>query len=168
MPDGSFDELDVDPITHMESEYGIFVSDAGKDIDKKQKIEGLAQAAVQNGLPLSAAIAMYDSDSLSQIKDKIIQAEKAQEELKKAQDQAMQQQEQAKIQVQQQAIQQASLDKEKDRQLQIEVALIGAEATDKNSQANLEKMMQDFQIKQQELALKERDLDIKANSQIKE
>jgi len=168
MPDGSFDELDVDPITHMESEYGIFVSDAGKDIDKKQKIEGLAQAAVQNGLPLSAAIAMYDSDSLSQIKDKIIQAEKAQEQLKQAQDQAMQQQEQAKIQVQQQAIQQAALDKEKDRQLEIEVALIGAEATDKASQTNLEKMMQDFQIKQQEIALKERDLDIKANSQIKE
>jgi hypothetical protein len=168
MPDGSFDELDIDPITHMESEYGIFVSDAGKDIDKKQKIEGLAQAAVQNGLPLSAAIAMYESDSLSQIKDKIIQAEKAQEELKKAQDQAMQEQEQAKLQVQQQAIQQAALDKEKDRQLQIEVALIGAEAADKSSSATLEKMMQDFQIKQQELALKERDLDIKANSQISE
>lgn len=168
MPDGSFDELDIDPITHMESEYGIFVSDAGKDIDKKQKIEGLAQAAVQNGLPLSAAIAMYESDSLSQIKDKIVQAEKAQEQLKQAQDQAMQQQEQAKLQVQQQAIQQAALDKEKDRQLQIEVALIGAEATDKASQTNLEKMMQDFQLKQQELALKERDLDIKANSQIKE
>ena len=165
MPDGSFDELDIDPITHMESEYGIFVSDAGKDIDKKQKIEGLAQAAVQNGLPLSAAIAMYESDSLSQIKDKIIQAEKAQEQLKQAQDQAMQQQEQAKLQVQQQAIQQAALDKEKDRQLQIEVALIGAEAADKSSNTTLEKMMQDFQIKQQEIALKERDLDIKANSQ---
>lgn len=166
MPDGSIDELDVDPITHMESEYGIFVSDAGKDVDKKQKIEGLAQAAVQNGLPLSAAIAIYESDSLSQIKDKIIQAEKAQEQLKQAQDQAMQQQEQAKLQVQQQAIQQASLDKEKDRQLQIEVALIGAEAADKSSNASLEKMMQDFQIKQQEIALKERDLDIKAGSQI--
>jgi len=168
MPDGSFDELDVDPITHMESEYGIFVSDAGKDIDKKQKIEGLAQAAVQNGLPLSAAIAMYESDSLSQIKDKIVQAEKAQEELKKAQDEAMQQQEQAKIQIQQQSLQQAALDKEKDRQLQIEIALIGAEAADKTSNATLEKMMQDFQIKQQEIALKERDLDIKANSQISE
>ncbi len=168
MPDGSFDELDIDPITHMESEYGIFVSDAGKDIDKKQKIEGLAQAAVQNGLPLSAAIAMYESDSLSQIKDKIIQAEKAQEELKKAQDEAMQQQEQAKLQMQQQLAQQASLDKEKDRQLQIEVALIAAESKDKDSNANLEKMMQDFQLKQQELALKERDLDIKAGSQIQE
>lgn len=165
MPDGSIDELDIEPITHMESEYGIFVSDAGKDVDKKQKIEGLAQAAVQNGLPLSAAIAIYESDSLSQIKDKIIQAEKAQEQLKQAQDQAMQQQEQAKLQVQQQAIQQAALDKEKDRQLQIEVALIGAEAADKSSNTTLEKMMQDFQIKQQEIALKERDLDIKANSQ---
>ena len=168
MPDGSFDELDIDPITHMESEYGIFVSDAGKDVDKKQKIEGLAQAAVQNGLPLSAAIGIYESDSLSQIKDKIVQAEKAQEELKKAQDEAMQQQEQAKIQVQQQAIQQAALDKEKDRQLQIEVALIGAEAKDKDSNTTLEKMMRDFEIKQQELALKERDLEIKANSQITE
>ena len=48
------------------------------------------------------------------------------------------------------------------------MALIGAESTDKASQTNLEKMMQDFQIKQQEIALKERDLDIKANSQIKE
>lgn len=168
MPDGSFDELDIDPITHMESEYGIFVSDAGKDIDKKMKIEGLAQAAVQNGLPLSAAIAIYESDSLSQIKDKIIQAEKSQEELKKAQDEAMQQQEQAKIQMQQQAIQQAALDKEKDRQLQIEVALIGAEAKDKDSNTTLEKMMRDFEIKQQELALKQKDLDIKANSQITE
>jgi hypothetical protein len=168
MPDGSFDELDIDPITHMESEYGIFVSDAGKDIDKKQKIEGLAQAAVQNGLPLSAAIAMYESDSLSQIKDKIIQAEKAQEQLKQAQDQAMQQQEQAKLQVQQQAMQQASLDKEKDRQLQIEVALIAAESAEKNASGNLQKMMQDFQLKQQEIALKERDLEIKANSQISE
>lgn len=166
MPDGTIDELDIDSMTHMESEYGIFVSDAGKDVDKKQKIEGLAQAAVQNGLPLSAAIAIYESDSLSQIKDKIIQAEKAQEQLKQAQDQAMQQQEQAKLQVQQQAIQQASLDKEKDRQLEIEVALIGAEAADKSSNASLEKMMQDFQIKQQEIALKERDLDIKAGSQI--
>jgi hypothetical protein len=168
MPDGSFDELDIDPITHMESEYGIFVSDAGKDVDKKQKIEGLAQAAVQNGLPLSAAIAIYESDSLSQIKDKIVQAEKTAEQLKQAQEQALQQQEQAKLQMQQQIAQQASLDKEKDRQLQIEVALIAAESKDKDSSASLEKMMQDFQLKQQELALKERDLEIKANSQISE
>jgi hypothetical protein len=70
--------------------------------------------------------------------------------------------------MQQQLAQQASLDKEKDRQLQIEVALIAAESAEKNASGNLQKMMQDFQLKQQEIALKERDLEIKANSQISE
>lgn len=162
MPDGSLDQLDVEPLTHMESEYGIFVSDSGKDLDKKQKIESLAQAAVQNGMPLSSAIAMFETDSLSQIKDKIVQAEKAQEELKKAQDAAMQEQEQQKLEVQKQQIQQMAIEKEKDRQLEIEKALIAAEASDKSSSATLEKMMQDFQIKQQQLELKQRELDIKA------
>lgn len=162
MPDGSLDQLDVEPLTHMESEYGIFVSDSGKDLDKKQKIESLAQAAVQNGMPLSSAIAMFETDSLSQIKDKIIQAERAQEELKKAQEAAMQEQEQQKIEVQKQQIQQMAIEKEKDRQLEIEKALIAAESSDKSSSASLEKMMQDFQIKQQQLELKQRELDIKA------
>jgi hypothetical protein len=38
MPDGSVDQIDIEPLTHMEAEYGIFVSDAGKDIEKKQKL----------------------------------------------------------------------------------------------------------------------------------
>lgn len=163
MPDGSLDQVDIDPITHMESEYGIFVSDSGKDIEKKMKIESLAQAAIQNGMPLSSAIAMFETDSLSQIKDKIVQAEKSAEELKKAQEQAMQQQEQQKIELQQQQMQQLAIEKEKDRQLEIEKALIAAEASDKNSSATLEKMMQDFQLKQQQIALKEREIEIKAS-----
>jgi hypothetical protein len=168
MPDGSMDELDVDPLTHMEAEYGVFVSDAGKDAEKKQKIESLAQAAVQNGLPLSAAISIYESDSMAQIKDKIQQAEKQAEELRKAQEQAQQQQAQQQLQLKQQELQQAALDKEKDRQVKIETALISAEAQDKSSSNNLEKMMQDFQIKQQELALKEKELDMKTNQNLAE
>lgn len=164
MPDGTMDELDVDPLTHMEAEYGIFVSDAGKDSEKKQKIEGLAQAAVQNGLPLSAAIAIYESDSLSQIKDKIKQAEKQADELKKAQEQAQQQQAQQEMQLKQQELQMQALDKEKDRQVKIETALISAESQDKASSTNLEKMMRDFEIKQREVALKEKELDAKTNT----
>ena len=164
MPDGSFDELDLDPITHMESEYGIFVSDAGKDIDKKQKIEGLAQAAVQNGLPLSAAIAMYESDSLSQIKDKIVQAEKAQQELQQAQQQAEQEAKQQDMQLRQQAMEMEQLNKEKDRQTDIEIALIQAESAEQNASANLQKMMQDFQLKQQDLAIKEKAIDAKSQT----
>jgi hypothetical protein len=168
MPDGSMDAIDVEPVTHMEAEYGIFVSDAGKDSEKKQKLEGLAQAAVQNGTPMSTVVSIFESDSFSQIKDKIKQAEKQADELRKAQEQAQQQQAQQELQVKQQAIQQAALDKEKDRQLEIEKALIAAEAQDKSSNTNLEKMMQDFQIKQQQLALKEKELDIKANQNLAE
>jgi hypothetical protein len=163
MPDGSIDQIDIDPITHMEAEYGIFVSDAGKDIEKKQKLEGLAQAMVQNGAKMSMIADVFASDSFSQIKDKIVQAEKAAEELQKAQEEAERQMEEQKLAVQQQAIQQAALDKEKDRQLEIEKALISAEASDKNTSVTLEKMMKDFEIKEKELEIKQRELDIKAS-----
>jgi len=162
MPDGTMDELDVDPLTHMEAEYGVFVSDAGKDAEKRQKIEGLAQAAVQNGLPLSAAISIYESDSLAQIKDKIQQAEKQAEELRKAQEQAQQEQAQQEMQLKQQELQMQALDKEKDRQVQVETALIAAESNDKKSSATLEKMLNDFEIKQREISLKEQELGLKA------
>jgi hypothetical protein len=163
MPDGSVEQIDIEPLTHMESEYGIFVSDAGKDIEKKQKIEGLAQAMVQNGAKMSSIVDVFASDSFSQIKDKIIQAEKAAEELQKAQEEAERQMEEQKLAVQQQAIQQAALDKEKDRQLEIEKALIAAEASDKSTSVSLEKMMKDFELKQKELEIKQRELDIKSS-----
>ena len=34
MPDGTTDFLDLDSLNHMESEYGVFVSDSGKDQEK--------------------------------------------------------------------------------------------------------------------------------------
>jgi hypothetical protein len=163
MPDGSMSQLDVEPITHMESEYGIFVSDAGKDIEKKRQIEGLAQSMIQNGLPTSAVISIFESENFSQIKDKVVQAEKAAQELQQAQQQAEQEMKQQELAMKQQEIERGFIEKEKDRQLEIEKALISAEASEKGNSANLEKMMQDFQIKQQQLALKERELDIKAN-----
>ena len=162
MPDGTLGEVDVDPLSHMESEYGIFVSDAAKDMERKQKIESLAQAAVQNGMPMSAVAAIFESDSFSQIKDKIIQAEKSAEQLKQAQDQAQQQQKQQELALQDKAIQQGAIDKEKDRQLQIEVALIGAESSDTANNISLQKIMQDFQAKQEELAFKEKQLEAKS------
>lgn len=168
MPDGTLSNIDIEPLTHMESEYGIFVSDSGKEMDKRMKIEGLAQSAVQAGMPMSSIVSIFESESFSQIKDKIVQAEKSAEQLKQAQEQAMQQQEQQKIELQQQQLQQAAIDKEKDRQVQIEKALIAAEASDKGSSATLEKMLQDFQIKQQQLQLKERELEIKAAQNNKE
>jgi hypothetical protein len=163
MPDGSLNQIDIEPVKHMESEYGIFVSDAGKDIEKKRQIEGLAQSMIQNGLPTSAVISIFESENFSQIKDKVVQAEKAAQELQQAQQQAEQEMKQQELAMKQQEIERGFIEKEKDRQLEIEKALISAEASEKGNSANLEKMMQDFQIKQQQLALKERELDIKAN-----
>ena len=156
MPDGSMDQLDLEPLTHMEAEYGIFVSDAGKDVERKQKIESLAQAAVQNGMPMSAVISIFESESFSQIKDKIVQAEKQADQLRQAQEQAQQQQAQQQMQMKQQEIQMAAIDKEKDRQVEIEKALIAAESKDKDSDNTIEKMIQDYHLKQQELSIKEK------------
>ena len=161
MPDNTLAELDVEGLGHLESEYGIFVSDAGKDVEKLQAIRGFAQAAVQNGLPMSAAISIFESDSFPQIKDKIRQAEKAQEELQKAQQEAQAQQGQQQMQIQQTQIESQQLDKEKDRQLQIELALIAAEGDEKKNSATLEKMMKDFEIKQKQLELKEQEINNK-------
>lgn len=161
MPDNTLAELEVDGLGHLETEYGIFVSDAGKDVEKLQAIRGFAQAAVQNGLPMSAAISIFESDSFPQIKDKIRQAEKAQEELNKAQQEAQMQQQQQQMQIQQQQMELNNIDKEKDRQLQIELALINAEADDKKNSTSLEKMMKDFEIKQKQLELKEQEINNK-------
>ena len=168
MPDGSVDDVDVEPLTHMESEYGIFVSDAGKDVERMQKIEGLTQAALQNGTPLSSIISIFESNSFAQIKDKVIQAEKSAQELAKAQQQAEQEAKAQEMQMQQQNLQMQLVEKEKDRQMQIEKSLIAAESSANGNSASLEKMLQDFQLKQEELALKERELDIKAQQVNKE
>ena len=38
----------------MESEYGIFVSDSGRDQDKLDQAKALSQSMIQNGTPASA------------------------------------------------------------------------------------------------------------------
>ncbi len=53
MPDGTTDFLDIDSFDHLESEYGIFISDSGKDQMKLDQIKGLTQAMIQNGAKTS-------------------------------------------------------------------------------------------------------------------
>jgi hypothetical protein len=58
-------------------------------------------------------------------------------------------------------LQQESLENEKDRQKDIEIALINAEAKDQTNKLNLdlEKMMKEFEIKEREIELKQQALD---------
>jgi len=166
MPDGTTDFLDIDTLQHMESNYGIFVSDAGKDQQRLDQMKQLAQSMIQNGTKASMVAEMFESESFTQIKGKLKAAEKAQEELEQAQQQAEQQQAQQQMEMQQAEMEKASIDKEKDRQLDIEVALINAEAR-KNPELdsfNMQKLMQDFENKQRELDIREKELGAKMES----
>jgi len=163
MPDGTTDFLDVNSLQHMETNYGIFVSDAGKDQEKLQNIKGLTQAMMQNGAKPGDIAEMLDSDSFTEIKKNLKLADKANEELEQAQQQSQQEQQQAQLEAQQMQLEADTLEREKDRQKDIEIALIGAESkdqTDANS-LNLEKMIQDFELKKRELELKEQELELK-------
>ena len=160
MPDGTTDFLDVDSMQHMESNYGIFVSDAGKDQEKLQNIKGLTQAMMQGGAKPGDIAEMLSSDSFSEIKSNLKAADRAQEELEAAQQQAQQQMQEQQLEAAQMAQEAQSLENEKDRQKDIEIALISAESKKdvEGNNLNLEKMIRDFEIKERELDLREREL----------
>tara|TARA_R110001632_G_scaffold64465_1_gene153227 strand:- start:1921 stop:2682 length:762 start_codon:yes stop_codon:yes gene_type:complete len=166
LPDGTTDFLDIDSIDHMESNYGIFVSDAGKDQEKLTNIKGLTQAMMQNGAKPSVIAGMLDSDSFSQIKKNLKSAEKAQAELEAAQQQAQQEQSQQQLEAAQMQQEAEGLEREKDRQKDIEIALINAESKkdQEGHSLNLEKMVRDFELKNRELDIKEQDLSERARS----
>ena len=160
MPDQSVEMFDIESLQYMESEFGVFVSDAGRDQDKLEQARALGQSMVQNGVPASAVLDMFDTENFAGLKDKIQKAEKAQKELEQAQQQAQQQQAQQQQQMQQQQLERDAIEKDKDRQVEIEKALIAAEAKDQTDrmQIDLEKMMRDFEIKEKEIQLKEQAL----------
>jgi hypothetical protein len=119
MPDTTMQYIDIDSMQHMESEYGIFVSDSGADVEKLNQAKGLAQAMIQNGTPASDILEMLDTDNIAGIKQKIKKAERARQELEQAQQEAQRQQQEQMMQMKQLEIQQEGIEKEKDRQLQL-------------------------------------------------
>ena len=163
LPDGTTDFLDINSLEYMESNFGIFVSDAGKDQEKLQNIKQLTQAMMQNGTKPGDIAEMLDSDSFSQIKKNLKLADKANAELEQAQQEAQQQIQQQQLEAQQVQLEADMLEREKDRQKDIEIALISAEAKDNSgaNSLNLEKMIQDFELKKRELDLKEQELQLK-------
>jgi hypothetical protein len=161
MPDMNTQFLELDAFQHMESEYGVFISDTGRDQDKLEQAKGLAQSMIQNGTPASAVLDLFDTENYTGIKDKITKAENAQKELDQAQQQAQQAAAIEQQKTQQMQVKQQAIDSEKDRQLAIELALIKAEASDNEDklQIDLEKMQRQFELKERELDLKQQALD---------
>ena len=164
MADGTTDFLDLNSMAHMEAEYGIFVSDSGKEQDKVEAVKALSQSMIQNGVPASTIAEMFDSSSFTQIKYKIKAAEQAQQELEQQQQQAQQQMEAAKLEQQAKEAENENMNKEKDRETQIKVAMIHARDNDTNAQLNLAKGMRELDIKEREVEIKAREQDGKSQT----
>ena len=157
MPDGTTDFLDLNSLSHMESEYGIFLSDSGKEQDKLEAVKQLSQSMIQNGVPASTITEMFDADSFTQIKHKIKLAENAQQELAAQQQQAQQQMEQAALEQEDRKLESENLNNDKNRETQIKVAMIHAKDNDTNAQLNLAKGMRELDIKDREVDIKAQD-----------
>ena len=81
--------LVVDGGTFPDSDYGLFVSDSSKDYQTKQKLEALAQIAMQQDkASFRDMIKLYNSNSMAELESYLVQAEdrkvKQQQEMQKA------------------------------------------------------------------------------------
>ena len=164
MPDGTADFLDLESMSHMESNYGIFLSDSGREQDKLEAIKQLSQSMIQNGTPASTVAEMFDADSFTQIKHKIKLAEKEMAALEAKQAEAQQAQQQAALEQQAKEAEDANMNKEKDREVQIKVAMIHARDNDTNAQLNLAKGMRELDIRDREVEIKAQDHRDKADT----
>jgi len=167
MPDQSIEMIDIDSLEHMESEYGIFVADSGRDQDKLDQAKALSQSMIQNGTPASAVLDLFDTENYAGIKAKIKAAEDAAAKLAEEQAKTQQVQAQEATKQKQMELEQEKLEADKDRQVEIEKALIAAESRDQSDRIklDLEKMLKDFELKQQDIALKERALEVEGDTE---
>ena len=152
----------------MESNYGIFVTNSGKEQEKIENLKQLSQSFAQNGLPASAIAEMFDAESFPQLKDKLEKAEKYTQELQQAQaqaeQQAAQQVQQMQAQMEQAKLENENTNKELDRKNSIDIAMIqqqGAMAAQGTAQ---EKIASDAANKQLDANIKSMDIDEKIRS----
>ena len=126
------------------SEYGVFVSNSMQDLQALEALKSLTQAALQNDkMSISDVISIYNSSSLSDIRNKIEQSEKEaearQQQMQQQQMQMQEQQLQAQAQLEQQKMQ-FDLEKEsredarntEDNKTKIEIARMNNESKAQN------------------------------------
>ena len=164
MPDGATEFLDMETLEHMESEYGIWVTDSGEETEKLEIAKQMSQAMIQNGLPASAVLEMLDSKNFTQIKSKLKAAEMQQQELEQQQQKAEQEAQQAQMEMEQAKIDNENMNKEKDRETQIAVAEIHAGLTSGKNENDARAKDRELDIKERELGIKETEISEKSRS----
>ena len=164
MPDGTTEFLDVNSLDHMESEYGLWVTDSGDESERIEVAKQMGQAMIQNGLPTSAVLELYDSQSFTQIKEKIKKAEVQQQELEQAQQKAQEEQAQAQLEQEQVKMENEHAENDKDRQNRIDVAKISAGVGMEKNKIDQDLRSRELDIKEEEVSVKEQDNSEKARS----
>lgn len=115
LSDGSMKVIDIDGDEFSENDYGLVVDNSNDLQELKQKIDTLAQAALQNqSLSFSTIMKLYDSCSMAE-KQRIV--EKNEQDMMQRQQEAQQQQ----LQQQQQQAEMAAQQKEAEMQLQDQI-----------------------------------------------
>ena len=157
LPDFATKMIDIDGDEFAECDYGIVVDNSNDVQNLNQKLEGLAQAALQNqALDFSTIMKLYTSASLAE-KQRMVEAseQKKQQEMQQQQQQQMQMQQEA-LQMQQEAAQKQleynDLINQRDNETKVLVAEI-------NSQA-------EFAVLQLKNHLTEMDMEEKENTDI--
>lgn len=186
LDDFSRELVTIDGDEFAECDYGLVVDNSMNTLELTQKLDSLAQAALQNqALSFSSIIKIYNSKSLAQVQRTIEIDEADIQERQQQQQQA--EQELAQSQLEQQAqIEQAKLDLEKykidqDNQTKIQVATISALGYSEDKDINdnsipdvvemnklaLEEVnaMETNSLKREELRIKEKEVETKAQTE---
>lgn len=165
--------FNIDQNTFTDSEYGVFVSDSAKDIEALGALKELTHAAMQNDrIMLSSVADVYSSDSLSDVKAKLMEVEEQsvqrQEKAQESQQEAVMKVEQLKKEAEDAKIKQKYYEIDKDNETKIIVAEINSfkmqEDQDVNDngvpdQLEIEKLKIQVHHNQQKIDLENRKLD---------
>ena len=126
------------------SEYGVFVSNSTQDLQALEALKSLTQASLQNDkMSISDVISIYNSSSLSDIRNKIEQSEKEAEQrnmqmqemqLQQAreQQQAQQEMEMAKLKFEQEKENREDARNSEDNRTKLEIAKMNNESKKSN------------------------------------
>jgi len=169
--------FNIDDNTFIDSEYGVFVSDSAKDIEALNALKELTHAAMQNDrIMLSSVADVYASDSLSDVKAKLMEVEEQsiqrQEQQQKSAEESQMKMEQLRKETEDAKIQQEYYKIDKDSETKITVAEINSfkNQMDQDSNDNgvpdqleIEKLKIQVHHNQQKMDLENRKLDAAEN-----
>lgn len=146
--------LDIDD-NFLYSDFDVFVNDSTKENQNLEALRGLIQPAMQNGATLSDAAVILSTESLGEIKRKLKEIEERRAEMEQSAQKQQSEMAAMQAQLQQESLAEDRRIKEEDSirksETQIQVALIGANSKEEESDDSME--IEDNSLEWQKLNL---------------